>query len=102
MARLAVAQTQLSGSSELVAEALVNFIDPDEDGDGAERLEAIDSAMMGCHAAASALSVARSALSEMSDEEMAVAEPDDLDDDEDPDAGDDADADADGDPATGE
>lgn len=77
LARLAVAQAQVDGIRELITDTVVICIDPDEDGDGAQRLESIDAAMMGCHSAATALSLARQSMSEMSDEELNTPEPED-------------------------
>ncbi len=74
MARLAVALTSADGVREIVAETIGTFVEPEGDGDGAQRLEMIDTALLICHAAADSLSAARRSLSEFSDQELAASE----------------------------
>jgi hypothetical protein len=78
MARLAAARASLQAACNAVDEALVLFVNPDEDSDGTEREENLSDALEAVGAATIALQQAEAVYEEVDPE---LGEPDDEDED---------------------
>jgi hypothetical protein len=74
LARLAVVHATLGDLHDDIQQAINLFIDPEEDKDAAERMEILEGAELGLHAAALAMEAAREALEAMSPAERAMGE----------------------------
>lgn len=90
MARLAAAQTYAADVGDSLRDVLTAFLDPSDDKNGEQRLSDLDELVLGCHAIAGELQLARAAVAEMEPSELALDEEsavgDDEDDDDDHDA----------------
>jgi hypothetical protein len=82
MARLAAARTSAQASVDAIDEALALFVNPDEDEDGGERTDLIDTAVEAIGAATISIQEAEVSWGEASDEAAALGEPDDDDEDD--------------------
>lgn len=76
MARLAAARTSFQAAIDAIDEALALFVNPDDDDDGGEREELVDTAVEAAGAGTIALQSAETAWGEADESVAALGEPD--------------------------